>query len=155
LKKIITLLLLGVACLMPKNFTIEMPEIVNVINSTNSIDVVIDDNINTFEKEDDKYNEIIDQLNDMLEGSHEMPAFGVSLDNETKQAKKKGVWIELKYSATYTHNEMPFDTLLIEVQKDWTGFNIYRGNKGKYEGRCFYIDLVNNSMNNLYDTLVS
>ena len=67
---------------------------------------------------------------------------------------KQGVWLKLIYDKTFVHNEMPFDSLLIQIEKDWTGFNIYRGNNGIYEGRCFYIDLVNNNMKNLYECII-
>lgn len=155
MKKILTLIVLGVACLMPNKAPVNVPEITNAINEANIIEITVDNINTTLTEKNPLFDEILSQLDDMLEGSHEMPAFGVSLDNETKEAKKTGVWLELKYSATHSHNEMPFDSLLIEVQKDWTGFNIYRGNKGIYEGRCFYINLVDNNMDNLYEYIIN
>ena len=74
------------------------------------------------------------------------------LDNETREAIKTGLWIELIYSNTQEYNEMPFDTLLIQVEKDYTGFNIIRKHNDKYEGRCFYLAL-NGDMSKLYDIL--
>ena len=70
-----------------------------------------------------------------------MPAFGVSLNDETIQAKQTGVWIELFYETTCLNNEMPFDSLLIQVEPENTGFNVIRKYDDKYDGRCFYIDL--------------
>lgn len=139
---------------MPHRESKTYPDIYEAINDCYEIEVIVDNNINRFDSNSDEYSKILNELNNMLEDSHEMPAFGVSLDNETKEAKKTGLWIELNYLTINTHNEMPFDSLLIEVQKDWSGFNIYRGNKGVYEGRCFYIDLTDNNMNNLYELLI-
>ena len=45
---------------------------------------------------------------------------------------------------------MPFDELIINITKDSSGLNIYRGNDGVFEGRCFYLDLKGN-LNDLYD----
>lgn len=103
------------------------------------------------------YTEIknLDELNlvvtDMIEDSHTMPAFGVSIHTETLKEIKKGVWLKLQYSQTNYVDDMPFDELLIEINPEFQGFNIIRGNKGIYEGRCFYIDLTNNTMRLLYD----
>lgn len=140
---------------MPYKFTEVSADIYDTINDCQKIETYIDGEKYSFSSESDEYVDVLDEMNDMLNGSHEMPAFGVSLDNETKEAMKSGVWIKLVYNKTYTHNEMTFDTLLIEVQKDWSGFNIYRGNKGIYEGRCFYINLVDNNMDILYDLVAS
>lgn len=155
MKKIITLILFGVACLMPHTKNIVSADIYESINNCKEIEIIIDNEKTTYQSTDNEYDKILNELDKMLENSHEMPAFGVSLDNDTKEAKKTGVWIELKYSETYSHNEMTFDSLLIEVEKDWGGFNIIRGNKGNYEGRCFYINLNKNNMDNLYDLLIS
>ncbi|MBQ8522273.1 MAG: hypothetical protein IJ458_01245 [Clostridia bacterium] len=90
-------------------------------------------------------------LNEILQDSHTMPAFGVSIHNETLNAIRHGVWLKLQYNETKQIDDMPFDELLIEINKEFTGFNIIRGNKGIYEGRCYYIDLIGNTMQPLYE----
>lgn len=90
-------------------------------------------------------------IKDMLQDSHEMPALGVAIHTEILKNIKQGVWLKLQYNGTQYVNDMPFDELLIEVDSDFGGFNIIRGNKGIYDGRCFYVDLVGNSMKLLYD----
>jgi hypothetical protein len=90
----------------------------------------------------------------MLQDSHTMPAFGVSIHTETLKAIKNGVWLKLQYNGTQEVDGMPFDELLIEVNPEFSGFNIIRGNKGIYEGRCFYIDLDNITMELLYDFVI-
>ena len=90
-------------------------------------------------------------LDEMLQGSHNMPAFGVSIHTETLKAIKKGTWLKLQYNGTQVVDDMPFDELLIEINPEFQGFNIIRGNKGIYEGRCYYIDLLYSTMKPLYD----
>lgn len=103
--------------------------------------------------------EYIDNLNKVLSGmlqnSNIMPALDVSIHTETLEAIKTGVWLKLQYNGTQTVNDMPFDELLIQVNPDFNGFNIIRGNRGIYEGRCYYINLVDNTMEGLYNFIKS
>ncbi len=73
-----------------------------------------------------------------------MPAFGVAIDNLVKKDFRRGVWMSIKFKDTQIVNEMPFDELLVNIHKGWSGFNLIRGNKGIYEGRCFYLDTDSN-----------
>ncbi len=84
-----------------------------------------------------------------------MPAFGVSIDSLTKEAMKTGLWLKFVYDETIIINEMPFDSLLIEIKEDCYGVNIIRGNDGTYNGRCFYLDLNGNNFDKLYQYLVN
>lgn len=140
---------------MPYKKEIVSADIYEAINTCKKIETHINGEIITHDSNSAEFDEILSQMDIMLEGSREMPAFGVSLDNETKDAIKEGVWLKLIYDKTYAHNEMPFDSLLIQIEKDWTGFNIYRGNNGIYEGRCFYIDLVESDMSDLFELVIS
>jgi hypothetical protein len=89
-----------------------------------------------------------------VENSHEMPAYGVAIHNEVKDAITKGLWIELIFDKTIIHNEMPFDKLLIEVNANSQGFNLIRYHDNIYEGRCYYLSL-NSSMEKLYNTIIN
>jgi hypothetical protein len=71
-----------------------------------------------------------------------------------KEAMKNNVWLELEFDKTIEYNQMPFDTILIEVNSEYAGFNLMRGNKGEYDGRCYYVDLDGN-MSKLYDFVVN
>lgn len=139
---------------MPNHKSISYPTIYEAIIGCEKVEVIIDNKTTHIDNDSDEYTQIFSELDNMLKNSHEMPAFGVSLDNEVKEATKNGVWLKLIYSSTITYNDMTFDTLLIEVQKEWGGFNIHRGNNEVYEGRCYYISLENN-MNKLYDCLIN
>lgn len=119
-----------------------------------AITIYDNDETFSFSKGDDKFESVLSSLKFITQNSHEMPGFAVSLDNETKQAIQSGRWLELEFKKTQKYNDMPFDSLLIEVSKDYSGFNLIRKTNGKYEGRCFYLNLSQN-MQPLYDTIES
>lgn len=119
------------------------------LSSTSQAQVIINGKVN----EINDINELNIVLNEMLQDSHEMPAFGVSIHTETLKAINDGIWLRLQYNGTQVVDEMNFDELLIQVEPNYTGFNIIRGNRGIYEGRCYYIDLMQKDMNTLYNYL--
>ena len=64
---------------------------------------------------------------------------------------KEGYYISIKFDQTYCVNELPFDELVFEVQKDFSGFNLLRGNKGVFQGRCIYMSIVDGNMDELFN----
>ena len=94
-------------------------------------------------------NDLNKELCKILSGSYQMPALGVSIHTEILKAIKQGIWLKLQYNGTQVVDDMFFDELLIEVNPEFSGVNVIRGNCGIYEGRCFYIYGLN--MNTLYD----
>ncbi len=127
-------------------------DLVKCMTEPDSIVIYSEDIITEINKEDSLYSNIANSIITMCDGAREMPAFGVSLDRDTREALETGLWLELVYNTTQEYNEMPFDTLLIKVEKDYSGFNIIRKHKGKYDGRCFYLSL-DGDMGVLYNTL--
>lgn len=103
----------------------------------------------------EKFNDICAEWNEMLDGAHIMPAFGVSLHDETVKQVKKGVWAEFEFDGEYSSDGMPYEKLLVAVNPDWCGFNIvrYTAERG-YDGRCFYYDLVGKTMKDFYNELL-
>ena len=100
--------------------------------------------------------EEIDVLfNEAIEDAICMPAFGVSIDNLTKQEMKSGLWLEFMFYSRQIRNEMPFDSILIKIEKNHHGINLIRGIEGIYEGRCFYFDLGEKNLDKLYEYLSS
>lgn len=89
-----------------------------------------------------------------LDGARQMPAFGVSIHKLTVEEMKSGIWVKFIYQQTMEADGMPFDELLVHVQKDMHGVNIIRGNGGSYNGRCFYLDL-NGTLDEVYDFLAN
>ena len=124
--------------------------ITDSFSSVQTISVIEDDKTKILNENSNEFKNIIKTLKEVVEYSHDMPAFGVSIDNLTREEIKTGVWLELGFKNTGYFNEMPFDALLIKVEKDVYGFNLIRKYNGKYDGRCFYLSL-NGSMNKLYN----
>ena len=91
-------------------------------------------------------------FNEALENSHEMPAYCVSLHQESLEALESGFWVRFIFQRTQIHNDLPFNELLFKIEKDSSGVNIIRNNFGLLEGRCFHLSLQNN-FNKLYDFL--
>lgn len=90
-----------------------------------------------------------------ISGSRQMPAYAVSLHKLTMEDFKEGYWVKFDYGKTMKASKMPFDQLLIHIQEDMYGVNIIRGNKGRFEGRCFYLELDNKTFDEVYDFLVN
>ena len=96
---------------------------------------------------------ILNGFEKMIEGSRLMPAFGVSLNAETLEAMKNGIWVEFVFDGVCRFNDMAYEKLLVEVNRGHSGFNISRFNSSEgYHGRCFYLDL-NGDMTEYYSIL--
>ena len=101
------------------------------------------------------YKLVINAFKNLLEGGRQMPAFGVSLDNETRAAMREGLWVEFDFGKKLRYSEMSFEKLLVQVVSSYSGFNIIRYNADEgYHGRCYYFALDGN-MSNFYDILKS
>ena len=124
-----------------------------IMPSATSICVYENGDLYEYLQGSEEYTNIMNTFLEMIKVAREMPAFGVSLHNETIEAKKNGWWIEFQFNETKVHNEMPFDSLLICVEKDYMGFNLIRKHNDMYEGRCFYVDLVEKDMSELLTCL--
>lgn len=128
----------------------------NIVESAESINVYNDGNIISFMEKEKTFDVLVEGWQDLLDNSHEMPAFGVSLNRRTTEEMKKGLWIEFVFEKQIFYNEMPFEKLLVKVEKLWQGFNIIRYNaSGGYDGRCYYVDLVGKNMSVFYDILIN
>lgn len=129
-------------------------DITSYFDLSSSIVVSLNNVETTLNRGDDKFEAILSALNDIVDGAHEMPAFAVSIDDMTREDKKSGIWIELEFEKTMSYNEMPFDALLIKVEKDYQAFNLIRRTNGKYQGRCFHLSLTK-TMEGLYNKINS
>lgn len=119
-----------------------------------SVNVIVDGVTTAYVVGEQRFSEICAAWNNMIFGAHEMPAYGVSLDRETKKAMTSGVWAEFVFDKQLSANGMPFEKLLVNAQPEWCGFNIIRYTTGYgYDGRCFYYDLAGKNMSLFYDCL--
>ena len=164
MKAILLLLLLGGFLIMPTSQkitttstnldTIEFVEIADSFSKSHQISLIKNNKRQDFSFDTDQYKQILDEFYIMLENSHQTPAFGVSIDDLTRQELKKGVWLEFSFSQTCYNSDMPFEKLLINVQPEFCGFNVIRNHQNQYEGRCFYINL-SKDMTSLYNLLLA
>ncbi len=129
-------------------------EINEVFYEAEKINVIQDGVKATYSNGENYFNTILSAWNELLTDSHLMPAFGVSINRETVKAMKEGLWVEFEFPEVMQVNEMPFEKLSVKVEKDYQGFNLNRYNAHKgYDGRCFYISLVDKDMSGFYGTL--
>ena len=131
-------------------------ELNEIIALSEQINVYNNDKISIYKQNEAPYNQIVEGWQVLCENAREMPAFGVSLNNETLEARKVGLWVEFVFDKLHTHSNMTFEKLLLKVEKQWQGFNICRYNaECGYNGRCYYFDLVGNNMEHFYDILIN
>lgn len=130
-------------------------ELYEAFDYSDSINVYDEGYVVSYGKEESGFGEILGGFKTLIDGAHEMPAFGVSLNRETTKELKKGLWVEFVFSRQFESNGMPYEKLLINVNKSFSGFNIIRYNSDfGYDGRCFYYNLVNKDMSKFYDILL-
>lgn len=104
--------------------------------------------------EAEQHSQFLAYFNAAISDCREAPAFCVSLHDNTMKEFETGIWIKFIFSETQVAQGMPFDSLLMHIEKDSSGVNLMRGNQDVYNGRCFYLDLQHN-FNELYDYLLS
>lgn len=129
-------------------------ELTDAFSCASKIVVTIEGDDYAFEKGNDKYEKIVASLISVSKNSHEMPAYCVSLDEETRKARKFGLWVELVFDGASKHNGMDFESLLIKVEKEDYAISFIRKYNGKYEGRCFHLSL-DGTTKELYDVVES
>ena len=141
-------IILGIVC------GVNMTGLITRFNIGEKITITYNGNEYNYTKNSDEYKSIYNSIMEYVKDAHEMPALGVSLDHETKTEKQNGLWLEIHFAKTMHYLDMPFDSLLIKIEKDNSGCNIIRGNNGKYEGRCYYLNTTG-TMENLYNTVLN
>ncbi len=91
------------------------------------------------------------QVASLFEGSHTLPSLAVMFENDFQQKIQEGTYVSLKFERPCEINDLLFDELVFEVVPEYQGFNLYRGNRGVFQGRCVYVDLVDKTMQPLWD----
>lgn len=98
---------------------------------------------------------VINGFKNLLLNARQMPAFGVSLDSDTRTAMGEGLWVEFDFGKKLWYSQMSFEKLLVQVVSSHSGFNVIRYNSNDgYAGRCYYFAL-NGDMSQFYDVLQS
>ena len=80
------------------------------------------------------------RLQDLFGEARVMPAFGVSIHEETVNAMQNGEWLKLNYNAEMDKEGLLFTSLLFRLE-ECQGFNLIRLYGERYDGRCIYLDL--------------
>jgi len=99
----------------------------------------------------DQKADLREKVESLFGNCHTMPAFGVVTPKIYEEQTKDGIYVSIKFDQTFCVNELPFDELVFNVNKDFMGFNLIRGNKGVYQGRCIYMSVVDGNMDDLYN----
>lgn len=130
-------------------------ELNEVFEKSDKIVIYKDGQKNEYDNGSAVYGGILAEWSSLIDGAHEMPAFGVSLDRETQKELNSGLWVEFEFPQTYSTNGMPYSKLLINVVSSFYGFNLIRYQKEYgYDGRCFYYDLAGKDMSKFYDYIL-
>ena len=130
-----------------------MEELSAAIEKAEKIVVYAEGEARAYLAQDAAFAALMQAWEETVSAAVRMPAFGVSIDALTRKGRESGLWMEFCFGAELLCGAMPFESLLLEVKRDWHGFNIVRGQGGRYEGRCFYVDLRQTTMQPLYDAL--
>lgn len=98
-----------------------------------------------------EFDKILQQWQLDCNDGYEMPAYFVALHSETTQAMKNGLYIEFIFEQPMSHNEMPYDALVLKLENNQYGYTLIRHHNGVYEGRCFHLHRLdpNNALLNL------
>ncbi len=133
-----------------------MEEVYQVFDNAQQINVYNEGVKTVYNAGSAAYEKILSGWNELLQGSHQMPAFGVSLNRETVKAIAHGLWAEFCFEGEYECGGLPFEKLLVKVESESQGFNLIRyTTEYGYDGRCIYIDLVSKNMSSFYDILLN
>ena len=114
--------------------------LIDVINDIESFEIFDNGTKNKIKKESKEFEYLLSKIENLFFSSRLMPAFGVSLHQETMQELKNDIWLKINFRIEQNKNGLSFDALLFKLE-EVQGFNLIREYKGKYEGRCIYLDL--------------
>ncbi|MGN1201597.1 MAG: hypothetical protein ACI4R8_05045 [Candidatus Caccovivens sp.] len=128
-------------------------EAIDVLPYVESANIIYDGHV--IELTQEEQSDLLENVNTMFEKSRTMPAFGVVFDDMYREIVQDGHFISLKFPQIIEVNGLPFDELVFKVEPESQGFNLMRGMKGIFQGRCIYIDLQDITMNDLYQKIIN
>ena len=117
--------------------------LVDIVDKIESFEVYNSGEKELIFKQDVSFVKIKNSINNLFSNSRLMPAFGVSLHNETLKELKSGNWLQINFSELLTKNGLPFNSLLIRLE-EVQGLNLIRLYQNRFDGRCLYLDLDSN-----------
>jgi len=140
---------LGVVSIMSG---INFDSVQKAIMSADSVKVSMSQNEYVIDRENVYYTIFNDFVEKILDGSHQVPALGVAINDEVLKEKENKNWIEFNFKELCECDGLNFESLLVFLEKDMGGVNVYRKINGEYSGRCFYINLGEN-VSEIFDVL--
>ena len=138
MKKVVMLFVIIMGFLTVTGF--DEKNIIDYISQSDSINILSNGNESQYLSSSAEYDEILSEFLKMCQEGYEMPAFGVSI-NESKKDFCNKFCMEFVFNNTIEHLGMDFNSLLIEIDESYCGFNIRRGINGVYNGRNYYYNL--------------
>ena len=114
--------------------------LVDLIDQIESFDFFVDGKKESINKESERFENTKQNLQDVFSSARLMPAFCVSLDSETQNVMQEEQWLQINFKEIQWKNELPFNSLLIKLEKT-SGFNLIRLFENKYNGRCLFLAL--------------
>ena len=112
----------------------------NTLENLESIEIIQNGEIKKLDSQE--FNKVFNKLQDLFGEARVMPAFGVSIHEETLNAMKEGEWLKLNYNAEMDKDGLLFKSLVFRLE-ECQGFNLIRLYGERYDGRCIYLDLPN------------
>lgn len=134
--------------ILPIMFCSQVTTIENIFTQESNVVIYKDNQVVELTVEEKSALE--DLFLNVFENAIQSPSFAVCINEMVQKDIQQGYWIKFVYEDTQIKDEMPYDELLIHIEKDNSNVNIMRGNDGIFEGRCFHYDLENN-MNKIYN----
>lgn len=112
-------------------------QLAQCIQNVSKIEVLENNNLKALENQ--SFEATIKKLINLFQSARLMPAFSVSLHNETIDALKEGKWLKLTFLHQQNVNGLLFDSLIFQLIET-SSINLIREYEGKFEGRCLYLD---------------
>lgn len=114
--------------------------LMDVLDYVESFEVLTDGKKEKIFQNDERFNVLISKLKDLFVNSRLMPAFGVSIHDETLIALEHDQWLQINLKQETKKNGLPFNSLLFKLE-EVQSFNLIRFHNQKYIGRCLCLDL--------------
>ena len=112
---------------------------VDCFDFVQKIELLNDAKVSVFKPDNKYFLKTVSNLKNLFKKARLMPAFGVSLHDDTIQALSEGKWLKVYFSRELEKNGLPFDSIVFEIT-NVIGMNLIREYDGRYDGRCLYVD---------------
>ena len=115
-------------------------DIHNCLQYVENFDIFSNGEIEKIDKDNNKFNGIVLNLKRVFKEGFLLPAFGVSMHQETLNELESGKWLQINFNEEQIQNGLNFNSLLFKLETT-QGFNLIRKFQDRYDGRCLYLNL--------------